>query len=55
MPTLHPQIVQVLKAMAKAGLRPIEDLTPAAARAQLEATARARTPSPCRSPGSRSD
>jgi acetyl esterase len=46
MPTLHPQIVQVLEAMAKAGLRPIEDLTPAEARAQLEATARARDAAP---------
>ena len=46
MPTLHPQIVQALETMAKAGLRPIEDLTPAAARAQLEATAQARQAEP---------
>jgi acetyl esterase len=46
MPTLHPQIVQVLGAMAKAGLRPIEDMTPAEARAQMEATARARQAEP---------
>lgn len=46
MPTLHPQIEQVLEAMAKAGLRPIEEMTPAEARAQLEATARARKAEP---------
>jgi acetyl esterase len=46
MPTLHPQIVQVLEAMARAGLRPIEDLTPAEARAQLEVTAQARNAEP---------
>ena len=46
MPSLHPQIVQVLEAMAKAELRPIEAMTPAEARAQMEATARARTAEP---------
>jgi acetyl esterase len=46
MPTLHPQILQVLEAMARAGLRPIEDLTPAEARAQLEVTAQARNAEP---------
>ncbi len=46
MPSLHPQIVQVLEAMAKAELRPIEDMTPAEARAQAEATARARKAEP---------
>jgi acetyl esterase len=46
MPRLHPQIVQVLDAMAKAELRPIEELTPAEARAQMEATARARKAEP---------
>jgi acetyl esterase len=46
MPTLHPQIVQVLEAMAKAELRPIEDMTPAEAREQMEATARARKAEP---------
>jgi acetyl esterase len=46
MPSLHPQIVQVLDAMAKAELRPIEDMTPAEARAQMEATARARKAEP---------
>lgn len=42
MPTLHPQIVQVLEAMATAQLRPVEEMTPAEARAQMEATSRAR-------------
>ncbi|MBV9861017.1 MAG: alpha/beta hydrolase [Alphaproteobacteria bacterium] len=42
MPTLHPQIEQVLKATAEAKLRPIEEMTPAEARAQMEATTRAR-------------
>ncbi len=46
MPTLHPQIVQVLEAMAKAQLPPIEAMTPAEARAQMEATARARKAEP---------
>jgi acetyl esterase/lipase len=46
MPTLHPQIVQVLEAMAKAELRPIEAMTPAEARAQMEMTARARKAEP---------
>jgi acetyl esterase len=46
MPNLHPQIIQVLDAMAKAELRPIEAMTPAEARAQMEATARARQAEP---------
>jgi acetyl esterase len=46
MPSLHPQIVQVLEAMAKAELRPIEAMTPAEARAQMEMTARARQAEP---------
>ncbi len=46
MPNLHPQIVQVLDAMAKAELRPIEEMTPAEARAQMEATARSRKAEP---------
>ncbi|HEY3908769.1 MAG TPA: alpha/beta hydrolase [Stellaceae bacterium] len=46
MPSLHPQIVQVLEAMAKAELRPIEELTPSEARAQMEATARSRKAEP---------
>jgi len=46
MPKLHPQIEAVLKAQAAAGLQPIEALTPAAARAQMEETARARKAEP---------
>lgn len=39
---LHPQIQQALKAMAEAKLRPIEEMTPAEARAQMDAVAKAR-------------
>jgi len=46
MPTLHPQIEKVLKAMAEANLRPIEVMTPAEAREQMEAMARARQAEP---------
>src|SRR5271168_1067375 len=46
MANLHPQIVQVLDAMAKAKLRPIEEMTPTETRAQMEATARARQAEP---------
>jgi acetyl esterase len=46
MPALHPQIREVLKAMAEAKLRPIEQLTPAEAREQVEAAARARKAEP---------
>ncbi len=46
MPSLHPQIVKALEAMARAELRPIEELTPAEARAQMEATSRARKAEP---------
>src|SRR6202045_508939 len=46
MPALHPQIVQVIKAMEQAKLRPIEAMTPAEAREQMEATARARKAEP---------
>ena len=46
MPTLHPQIVQVIEAMARAELRPIEAMTPVEARAQMELTARARKAEP---------
>ncbi|MGA8379990.1 MAG: alpha/beta hydrolase [Stellaceae bacterium] len=46
MPTLHPQIVQVLDAMARAELKPIEAMTPTEARAQMEATARSRKAEP---------
>jgi acetyl esterase len=46
MPSVHPQIREVLRAMAEAKLRPIEDMTPAEAREQMEATARARKAEP---------
>src|SRR5437588_12205831 len=46
MPKLHSQIEAVLKAQAAAGLRPIEALTPAEARAQMEETARGRKAEP---------
>jgi acetyl esterase len=46
MPSLHPQIREVLRVMAEAQLRPIEEMTPAEARAQMEATARARRAEP---------
>jgi len=46
MPSLHPQIEEVLKVMAAANLRPIEAMTPAEAREQMEATARARKADP---------
>jgi acetyl esterase/lipase len=45
-PSLHPQIQEVLRAMAEAKLRPIEEMTPAEAREQMEATARARKAEP---------
>ena len=40
---LHPQIEAAIRAMAKAGLRRFEDMTPLEARAQTEAVARAST------------
>src|SRR5215813_11032350 len=46
MPDLHPQIREVLRAMAEAKLRPVEEMTPAEAREQVEATARARKAEP---------
>ena len=46
MASLHPQIVSALEAMAKAQLRPVEELTPSEARAQMEATARSRKAEP---------
>src|SRR5579862_4710207 len=46
MPTLHPQIVKALEAMEKLGLAPIEAMTPAEARAQMEATAQSRKAEP---------
>jgi acetyl esterase len=41
-PTVHPQIAIVLDAMANANIRSFEDLTPAAARAELLALVRTR-------------
>jgi len=46
MPDLHPQILQVLKVMAEANLKPIEAMTPAEARAQMEATTQSRKAEP---------
>src|SRR5260221_12542795 len=46
MPTLHPQIVNALEAMKNLGLRPIEAMSPAEARAQMEATAQSRKAEP---------
>src|SRR5713226_3717049 len=46
MAQLHPQIREVLRVMAEAQLRPIEEMTPAEAREQVEATARARKAEP---------
>jgi len=46
MAQLHPQIRDVLKVTAEAGLRPIEEMTPTEAREQMEATARARKAEP---------
>ena len=42
MPTMHPQILKAIEAMERAGLKPIEALSPAEARAQMEATAQSR-------------
>src|SRR6202162_6156885 len=46
MATLHPQIVKALAAMEKAGMRPIESMSPSEARAQMEATAMSRKAEP---------
>src|SRR5712671_3657614 len=46
MAQLHPQIREVLRVMAEAQLRPVEEMTPAEAREQMEATARARKAEP---------
>ncbi len=45
-PTLHPQILQVLKALEDAKFRPLELLTPAEERVQYEAIATSRKPVP---------
>jgi acetyl esterase len=46
MPELHPQIQRVLQVMAEANLKPIEAMTPAEARVQMEATAQSRKAEP---------
>jgi acetyl esterase len=46
MPNLHPQIQQVLKVMAELNLKPIEAMTPAEARVQMETTAQSRKAEP---------
>jgi acetyl esterase len=46
MTQLHPQIREVLRAMAEARLRPIEEMTPAEAREQMETMARTRKGEP---------
>jgi acetyl esterase len=46
MPDLHSQIQRVLQVMAEANLKPIEAMTPAEARAQMEATAKSRKAEP---------
>ena len=46
MPNLHPQIQKVLEVMAGMNLRAVEDMTPAEARAQMEATAASRKAEP---------
>ena len=46
MPDLHPQILRVLEVMVEANLRPIEAMSPAEARAQMEATAQSRKAEP---------
>src|ERR1700730_16411661 len=46
MAQLHPQIREVLRVMAEAQLRPVEEMTPSEAREQMEATARARKAEP---------
>ena len=46
MPTLHPQIVRAIEAMERAGLKPIEAMSPVEARQQMEATAKSRRAEP---------
>jgi acetyl esterase len=46
MALVHPQVREVLRVMAEARLRPIEEMTPAEAREQMEATSRARKAEP---------
>jgi acetyl esterase len=46
MPSLHPQIVRALDIMKQLGLQPIEAMTPAEARRQMEETAKSRKAEP---------
>ena len=46
MATLHPQILKVIEAMQRAGLKPIEALSPDEARRQMEETAKSRKAEP---------
>ena len=46
MPTLHPQIVKAIEAMERAGLKPIEAMSPVEARQQMEDTAKSRKAEP---------
>ena len=46
MPSLHPQVVKALEVMQQLGLKPIEAMNPAEARAQMEATAKSRKAEP---------
>ena len=46
MPSLHPQIVTALEAMARLDLKPIEAMTPEAARRQMEETSKSRKAEP---------
>src|SRR5579864_7153540 len=46
MPSLHPQIVTALEAMARLDLKPIEAMTPPEARRQMEETSKSRKAEP---------
>ena len=46
MPSLHPQVVKALEVMQQLGLKPIEAMTPAEARTQMEETAKSRKAEP---------
>ena len=46
MPALHPQILKALEIMRQIGMKPIEGLTPAEARLQMEETAKSRKAEP---------
>jgi acetyl esterase len=46
MPSLHPQIVKAIEATQRAGMKPIESMSPAEARQQMEDTAKSRKAEP---------